>query len=179
MKKILIVLLLIFTLTGCGSSSAKDIVSEYLEKYKNLDSEVLVDMERVINIENLNDSQQDKYRYILKKQYQDMKYEIIEEEYSDNTAYVTVKIEVYDLYKAQADASTYLTKNPEEFYNEFNTYDNSLYIDYKLDKMKYMNNRVEYTLTFIINFQNDEYKIEQPTEDMLEKIHGVYNYELG
>jgi len=45
--------------------------------------------------------------------------------------------------------------------------------------MKYMNNRVEYTLTFIINFQNDEYKIEQPTEDMLEKIHGVYNYELG
>lgn len=176
MKKILLIVVMILTLVGCGGNTAKGAVEKYLMNYRNLDSEVLVDLENVIEIENLSHKQKEKYRDVLKKQYKDLSYEIIEEEYDNEISYVTVKIEVYDLYKAQNDASTYLTNHPEEFYNENNEYDVNKYIDYKLDKMKNMLDKIEYTITLTVIKEDDEYVVLQPTEETLEKIHGIYNY---
>ena len=178
MKKILLLVVILLTLGGCGGKSAKSAVERYLMKYRNLDSEVLVDLENIIEVENLSKSQEEKYRSVLKKQYKDLSYEIIEEEYNNSISYITVKIKVYDLYKAQNDASTYLTNNPKEFYNENNEYDVNKYIDYKLEKMKNMLDRVEHTITFTVTKEDDKYYVEQPTEETLEKIHGIYNYEM-
>lgn len=179
MKKLLLVLLVMIILTGCGGNTAKGAVDGYLKKYRNLDSEVLLDLERVVEKENLSDKEEDKYRDVLKKQYKDLSYEILEEEYNDDISYITVKISVYDLYKAQNDASVYLSNNPEEFYNENGEYDVNKYLDYKLDKMKDMTDRIEYTIEFTVTKEEDKYKVEQPNEETLEKIHGIYNYELG
>lgn len=179
MKKILIILVLLLTLTGCGGNTAKSAVESHLQKYRNLDSEVLVDLEAFVDKENLSNSQSEKYRDVLKKQYKDLSYKIVEEEYDDDVSYVTVKITVYDLYKAQNDASIYLTNNPDEFYNDNNEYDVNKYIDYKLDKMKDITEKVEYTVVFTVTKENDKYVIEQPTEHDLEKIHGIYNYDIG
>lgn len=178
MKKILLIVVILFSLVGCGGKTAKSAVESYLMKYRNLDSEVLVDLENIIETENLTRNQEEKYRDILKKQYKDLSYEIIEEEYDNEISYVTVKIEVYDLYKAQSDASSYLTNNPDAFYNENNEYDVNKYIDYKLDKMKNMLDRIEYTVTFTVSKEDDKYYVEQPTDESLEKIHGIYNYEM-
>jgi len=178
MKKILLLIILLLALTGCGSNTAKNAVESYLKKYRNLDSEVLVDLENQVKIENLTNEQEEKYRDILKKQYKDLSYEIIEEEYDNDMSYVTVKVSVYDLYKAQSDASNYLTNNPEAFYNDENQYDVNEYIDYKLEEMKNMIDRVEYTIVFTVTKENDKYVVEQPTENDLEKIHGIYNYEM-
>lgn len=169
--------MLLITLAGCGEMTPKSTVEEYLKKYRNLDSEVLVDLEELVATEELTEKQKDKYRDILKKQYKDLSYEIIEEEYDNEVSYVTVRIEVYDLYKAQSDASIYLNSNPETFYNENNEYDVNIYIDYKLDKMKNMLDRIEYTVVFTVTKEDDKYYVEQPTEEILEKIHGIYNYE--
>lgn len=179
MKKILIIFMVLLTLTGCGGNTAKSAVEKYLMKYKNLDSEVLVDLENTIEKENLTEEQKDKYRDILKKQYKDLNYEIVEEEYDNDVSYITVKVSVYDLYKAQSDASVYLANNPDNFNNENNEYDVSKFIDYKLDKMKDMNDKIEYTIVFTVTKENDKYVVEQPTENDLNKIHGVYNYELN
>ena len=48
----------------------------------------------------------------------DLSYKIIKEEKEDDITLVTTKISVYDLYKAQSDASLYLADNMNEFYDE-------------------------------------------------------------
>lgn len=178
MKKIISLLVLVLIISGCGNNTARNAVESYMKKYKTLDSEVLVDMENTIKKENLSNEQEEKYRDILKKQYKDLSFEILEEEYDNEVSYVTVKIEVYDLYKAQSDATVYLENNPQEFYNDNNEYDVNKFIDYKLERMKDMTSRVDYTITLTVTKENDKYVVENPTENDLRKIHGVYNYEI-
>lgn len=177
MKKILTLALLLLILTGCGRKTAKMEVESYLKNYRNLSSEVLVDLENIIDMENLSKNGEEKYRDILKKQYKDLTYEIVEEEFKDDVTYVTAKIEVYDLYKAQKDASVYLQNNLDEFNDEHGVYDVNKYLDYKLDRMKNITDRVEYNIIFTVTKEDDKYVIAQPTQIDLQKIHGIYNYE--
>jgi len=179
MKKILLVIISLILLTGCGSSSARNEVENYLKQYKNLSSDVLVDLESVIDRENLAKEQENTYRDILKKQYKDLSYEIVEEEYDNDLSYVTVKVTVYDLYKVQSDANTYLENNQDEFNNDEGIYNEEKYIDYKLNKMKDTTDRIEYTIVFTVTKEDDKYVVTQPSEDDLLKIHGIYNYELS
>ena len=179
MKKMLSLLLILLVLTGCGGNSARGAVDSYLKKYRNLSSEVLVDLENTIDKENLSNDQQDKYRDVLKKQYKDLTYEITSEEYDNDVSYVTVKVSVYDLYKAQNDASIYLQNNKDKFTDDTGVYDVNKYTDYRLDRMKDTTERVEHTITFTVTKENDKYVVEQPTENDLKKIHGIYNYDLN
>ena len=166
-------------ITACGNNTARGSVDRYLKKYKTLDSEVLVDLEKVIESENLTKDQAEKYRNVLKKQYKDLTYDILEEEYDDEVSYVTVKISVYDLYRANYNAALYLENNRSEFYDENGNYDVNKYIDYRLDKMKDMIDRIDYTIIFTVTKDNNKYEVVQPTDNDLKKIHGIYNYELS
>ncbi len=180
MKKLLSLIFILIILSGCGNNTAKGAVESYLKKYKTLDSEVLVDLENVVEKENLSEDAKDKYRDVLKKQYKDLAYEILDEKYEGDISYVTVKIKVYDLYQAQVDAKNYLDNNPGEFIKD-GVYDEEKYTLYKLDKMQDTTNKIEYTITFTVSKDKDDdnkYLIVQPTESDLLKIHGIYNYEL-
>ena len=179
MKKIISLLLLLLLITGCGNNTARGAVENYMKKYKTLDSEVLVDMENMIRDEKLNNEEKEKYREILKKQYKDLIFDDLEEEYDDEVSYVTVKIEVYNLYKAESDALVYLENNMNEFYNEDNVYDVDKFTKFKLDRMKETNDRVNYMITFTITKENNKYILSDLTNDDLKKIHGIYNYELS
>ncbi len=179
MKKLFSLILIGLLLCGCGKNTAKDAVLNYLKKYKTLNSEVLLDLERVIEKENLDDDKKAKYRDILKKQYKDLNFEVVEEEYDNDLTYVTVKIEVYDLKKAQDDAYIYMENHSEEFKDKDGNIDEEKYLDFKLDKMKDTTLRREYEIVFTVTKEDKEYIVEQPTETDLLKIHGVYNYELS
>lgn len=182
MKKFLSVLVIMvfsISLVGCGcmKKTAKGAVEDFLDQYKNLSANVLSDMDKVIDDENLTDKQKDLYRDVLKRQYQDLKYKIENETYDGDNAKVEAKITVYDLYKVQKEANDYLTKNEDKF-KENNTFSNALFMDYKLDKMKKANETIEYTINF--NLTKDDkgnYKVVDLTDEDLEKIHGVYNYD--
>lgn len=184
MKKIILSLSVLFSsllLVGCAftKATASDAVKMFLDQYKNLSSDVLSDLEDVIDGEDFTDSQKNVYRDVLKKQYSDLKYEIVNENYDGDTATVEAKITVYDLYKAQNDAANYLNDNQDEFAGEDGVYDNSKFLDYKLEQMKKMKDTVEYTITFnCIKDENDKWQVQELTTDDLEKIHGVYNYDL-
>ena len=184
MKKILkVMLVLVFaiTLAGCScmQKTAKDRVEEFLDQYRNLSANVLGDLDEVIDAETtLSEEQKEKYRDVLKKQYSDLKYEITNEEYDGDTAVVEAKITVYDLYKAQKDASTYLENNRDEFNDENGTYDSSKFMDYRLEEMQNMNDTVEYTINFNLTKDDDgNWQISELSQEDLEKIHGIYNYD--
>lgn len=179
MKKILSLILLLLLITGCGGNTARGAVESYLKKYRNLSSEVLVDLENIINKENLTNNQQEKYREVLKKQYKDLTFEITNEEYDDEVSYVTAKVTVYDLYTSQNDASLYLTNNKDKFNDENGVYDVNKFIDYKLDKMKDTTDRAVYEVVFTVIKEDDKYVVKQPTEADLQKIHGIYNPNLS
>ena len=182
MKKVYKVLLvvgicLVLAVCGCMKKTAKGAVQDYLNQYKNLSSNVISSMDNVVNDENLTDSQKEKYRDILKRQYQDLKYEIVNEKYDGDNATVEVKITVYDLYKVQKDANNYLTNSGDEF-KENGVYSNDLFMNYKLDKMKKVTDTVEYNITFnVTKDDKGNYKVNDLSNSDLEKIHGVYNYD--
>ena len=182
MKKVYKLLLVIgscLVLAGCGcmKKTAKGAVQDYLNQYKNLSSNVITSMDDVVNDENLTDSQKEKYRDILKRQYQDLKYEIVNEKYDGDNATVEAKITVYDLYKVQKDANNYLTNNGDEF-KENDVYSNDLFMNYKLDKMKKVTDTIDYNIKFnVIKDDKGNYKVNDLSNSDLEKIHGVYNYD--
>ncbi len=180
MKKLFVTLLSCLLLVGCSlvEEKASDAVKDYLSQYNNLGDTVITDIATLVDSENLNDDQKKVYESVLKKQYQDLKYEIVNEEYNGDTAEVEVNITVYDLYKAQTDSATYLSNNLSEFNGENGSYDNEKYLDYKLEQMKKITDTVEYTIEFKVTKVDDKWTVEQPSTDDLEKIHGIYNYDI-
>ncbi len=179
MKKLLSVILavlFIMSLSGCGDSATKA-VENYLQEYNSLSDNVISDMMDVVTDEDINDDQKMVYQDIFKKQYQDLTYTIDKEEYDGDEATITVTIKVYDLYKAQKDASNYLKDHQDEFNDDDGEYDISKYIDYKLDQMKNMMDKVEYTIEFYVVKTSDGWVVSSLSDSDLEKIHGIYNYE--
>ena len=179
MKKIIAIIIGTLFLFGCGCEDmkARNAVTDYLSQYNNLTDAVLDDLDKVSSGEDLTDEQRSLYKDIIKKQYQDLKYEIVDEKYNGDQATITAKITVYDLYKAEKDASLYMKEHPEEFYDKNNIYSNKKYIDYKLEQMKMMNDTTLYTIDFNVIKQDGKWVLEQPSKTDLEKIHGIYNYE--
>ncbi len=178
MKKIILGLICVLFLVGCSCNNDKaaDVVEKYLNDYKGLSDEVLKSIDEMVEREELNDKQKEDYKEVLKRQYRDINYIIENESYNGDTANVTVKITVYDLYKSQKDANSYLNDNPDKFLTN-GAYDKEKYLDYKLEQMKKMNETVSYNVVFKTVKVDSKWQVEQPDEDVLEKIHGIYNYE--
>ena len=177
MKKVLIVLTILLFLVGCSlSNTPSGRVEEYLSNYNNLSEEVLMDIDAKVMSSNLSNDNKESYKKVLKREYENMRYEIKDEIINGDKASVVVKISVYDLYKAEKDASKYMNENIEQFYYN-NTYSNSKYIDYKLEEMKKETERVTYTIDFNVSKNDGSWVVEQPSKIDLEKIHGIYNYQ--
>ena len=99
MKKIVLVFASLFLLVGCMGNKASDAVKNYLNQYRNLSNNVATSLDDLTEKQNLSNTQKELYQKIMRKQYQDLKYEIVNEEYDGDNAKVTAKINVYDLYK--------------------------------------------------------------------------------
>ena len=183
MKKLLYYLsitIICFCLCGCCfmKKSAKDAVKDFLNQYKMLSTDVLTDLEKVIAEEDFDDDEKEMYRSIMKKQYRDLKYSIVDEECDGDTAVVKAKISVYDLYKAQKDATIYLNSHLDEFKNSKGEFNEKKYTHYKLENMKKANETIEYTINFNVKKgEKGKWKVQQLSNNDLKKIHGIYNYE--
>ena len=49
-------------------------------------------------------------------------------------------------------------------------------MEYKLETMKDTNDTISYNIVFTVTKSSGKWYVEQPDEETLEKIHGVYNY---
>ena len=178
-KTILLIFIMVFGISGCSiqKNTAKASIEQYFNNYNELSNDVINDLNVVVEQENLTVSQKELYKQVLKRQYQNLKYNIIDEYYNGNISKVSVNIEVYDLFKAQKQAGEYLKRNIYNFYDAKGNYDNNKYIDYKFNLMNTINDRVQYNLEINLIRERDTWIIKEITSEDLEKIHGIYNYE--
>lgn len=175
MKKILIFLLFIFLVSGCGknTNSPTSEVQKLFSNYNSLSSDVLIQLDSVMESENLTESQISKYKEVIKRQYEDLKYTINDEVISDDKAIVSVDIEVYNLNKVISDSDEYLKNNKDEFYVD-DKLDNNKFWDYKLDKMFKAEDRIKYTIDFSLTKLNNKWHLDELLETDRQKIHGLY-----
>ena len=175
MKKILIFLFFIFVISGCGknTNSPTSEVQKLFSNYNSLSSDVLIQLDSVMGSENFTDEQISKYKEVIKRQYEDLKYTINDEVISDDKAIVSVDIEVYNLNKVISDSDEYLKNNKDEFYVD-DKLDNNKFWDYKLDKMFDAKDRIKYTIDFSLTKLNNKWHLDELLEADRQKIHGLY-----
>ena len=102
MKKFkgLLVLLILFVITGCSlGNSPKSKVEALLMKYQTNSSDLKTELDDFLDSINAADDYKDEYRKVYERQYKDLKYKIKDEKIDGDKATVTAEIEVYDYYK--------------------------------------------------------------------------------
>lgn len=181
MKKMLGIIGFILILTGCSLTNMDNTptkkVEEYLNNYQTLDSNVLSELDSIVNQEELFDEdQKTTYRDILKKHYQDLVYKIKEETINGDRATVEVEIEVNDYTKALKEAEAYKTTNESQFLDDNNAFNESMFNDYKLNLLKNNKERVKYTIYFSLTKTDDEWTLDKLTDVEQDKILGIYEY---
>lgn len=182
MKKIISFFTLLLIFTGCDmvkdmSNTPTKRVEEYLNNYQTLDSNVLSELDSIVNSEELFDEKQKvTYRDILKKHYQDLTYKIKEETVNGDKATVETEIEVNDYTRALMQAEDYRSTNESEFLDNNGAFDEIKFNNYRLDLIKKSNERVKYTIYFSLTKQNDNWILDDLTTSEQEKILGIYEY---
>lgn len=192
MKKIFLGLLVIL-LSACSIGAAttpKQKVSEFLDKYKSENTDIIEDLVNTIKADiNLADHQE-RYKTLMTKQYKNLEYEIKDEIIEDTNAVVEAEITVYDYGSAIRKANEYLNSNPDKFKkdpdNQVNTneasddtttttsYDEDKFMEYKISEMEKVSDTVKYTIEFTLTKVNDEWQIDQLSDSDIEKLHGIY-----
>jgi len=183
MKKILSYITILGLLTGC--SCAADItastptkeVEKFFNNYQTLHNDVVAQLDDVVEQEmTFSPEQKDSYKDIMKKHYQDLTYEIKDEEVNGDNATVTVEIEVRDYSKIMEEADNYFLEHPEEFNDETGTYNANLFNEYRLGKIKEAKEKVKYTLNLTLTKVEEEWELDDISDMDESKIHGTYKY---
>jgi len=172
----LLVFMFMSLLVGCGNNTPTAKTEEYLNRYVSMSDDVKESMETTIAGEGLSTSNQEIYKEVLTRQYEDLKYEVKDETIDADNAVVTVKITVYDLYKSDVASLDYLNNNMQEFYTN-NVLNQNAYDKYRIESMLETKETVDYEIDFYLTKENGTWIVQNPDSTTLEKIHGLYNYE--
>lgn len=168
MKKIVSLFIFLLLLVGCSlSNSPTSKVEELLNKYQTLDKDIKSGIEEVLKEENLNDSQKERYRKIIEKQYKTLTYQIKDERIDGDTASITTEIEVYDYKKIVNDTNNY--------YQKIDNYTVEDYNNTKLDNLEKVKDKVKYTIDFEVKKDsNGNWKLSSLNNETIKKIQGMY-----
>lgn len=193
MKKVLLGIFVIL-LTACSfgmNNTPKAKVKELLDRYKNQDSTVITNLEDAID-EEYSGEFKDRYKTLMLNQYKNLEYKITDEIIDGDTAIVSVDVTVYDYGSAIDAANEYLDEHEKEFYkkhntnnelneeentlnNDKNTIDYNKFIDYKLKLLEEVTDRKTYSIDFTLSKENDEWILDNLTNESMKKLHGLYN----
>lgn len=179
LKKVFLVIVLLLIITGCGDmmDTPTKKVESLLSKYQTEDKEVLDQLDKVVDeAGTLNKKQQEKYRNLMKKQYQNLSYKIKNVNEDGDNATVVVELTVYDYGKAISDSEKYLANNRNEFIldTENDIIDNTKYLDYKIENMSNTKDKVTYTINFTLVKEDDNWKLNNLSDIDRLKLHGLY-----
>ena len=199
-KKIIVILsLLVMLVTGCGNnmSAPSEKVEEFLGRYQSMDSNILTQLDNVIsNDETMDDTQKKDYKTLMEKQYQNLSYKIKDEKIDGDEAEVLVEIEVFDYANSINESRKYYTEHRDEFDdnevgNDGADTDNdgmseegevvggavdtvSSFITYKIKQLMDVTDKAKYEITFHLNKEDGEWKVEDLSDVDRQKIHGLF-----
>lgn len=176
--RIIFLVAIIFLVVGCGNmmNTPTKKVETFLSKYQTMDKAVITQLDDVVDdAGTMNEDQKEKYRELMKKQYQNLSYKIKDETEDGDNATIEVEIEVYDYGKAIREAESYLVTNNNEFLDiNTNQVDTVKFLDYKIDQMKNTKDKVTYTINFTLTKIEDEWKLDDISDVDRQKLHGLY-----
>lgn len=178
MKKLFLGLMTSLTLlTGCDMIEDMDNtptkkVEAYLNKFQMADKDVESYIEDTIDEEtDFTPDQIEEYKKILKNNYQKMTYTIKDEKIDGDKATVTAEITVIDYTKAIDDIDNYFDNNSELKDNDNNIMSLS---EYKISRLKEVKDTATYTVDFELDKKEDVWVIQNPSNEIMQKINGVY-----
>lgn len=181
MKKFVLFMLGILFLTGCScnaeltNDTPTKKVEAFFSNYQTLSSEVLSDLDNVIkNDETMDDDQKSEYKDFMKKHYQDLEYEIKDEVIDGDKATVTTEIKVRNYSKVLKDSDAYLNEHKDEFNDEEGVYNPFLFTKYRIEELKKITDKETYTLDLNLTKVNDDWKLDDLTDEQEQKINGTY-----
>lgn len=157
--------ILLITLVGCEmANTPTSKVENLFMKYQKLDNDIDNGIDSVLNEQNMSDSQKERYRKILEKQYKNLSYQIKEETIDGDTATVTAEIEVTDL-KKSVDGLVF----------DSNIYTKETFDEERLNRLEQAKEKIKYTLELTLTkTKNDEWKLNALTNEQIKKIQGMY-----
>ena len=170
MKRIILCIsciMAILFLSGCSmDNTPTKKVENFLDNYKNQDETVITQLDEMVTSDGLmNDNQRTTYTDIMKRQYEDLTYEIKDEVIDGDTATVTVEIEVYDYYKINQEANQYYTEHPDEF----TTNNNNDEVGPVVSTEEGARNRVEEGVEGVVDGAQDAVEgVTESAEDVIE-----------
>ena len=173
--KIIGLIILVGTLFGCGfnNSTPSKKVETLLMSYQKNNLSIISELEDYLNTLTIDDDYYEEYKKVYLRQYQDLDYKIKDETIDGDNAIVTAQIEVYDYYKTENDVNNYIAQNSTDFENN-GIFDSLKALKYRMEELNKSTDRVQYTITFTLTKVNDEWTIDNLTDEDLEKIHGTY-----
>ena len=177
MKKINLLLIFILILTGCKnvSNTPTAKVENFMEKYQNIDSSVLNQLDSILeNRLDLTEEQKNKYKTLMEKQYQNLSYTIKDENIEDNNANVVVEVETYDYINALNKSEEFYHNNRKDFEKEDGTTDLEKYMDYKIEEMIKVNDRITNEIVFVLHKEKGKWILDNISDIDRQKIHGLY-----
>ena len=180
-KKILLVIslfIVLFTISGCSllnNNTPTKKVETLLMNYQKNDEGILSELTDYLKTLTIQDEYFEDYKKVYLRQYQDLKYEIKNETIDGDNAIVTAQINVYDYYKVENEVNNYIATNSTDFNND-GLFDTLKAMKYRIDELNKTNDRVDYTIDFTLTKINDEWTINNLTDEDLQKIHGIYAY---
>lgn len=192
MKKLFGVLLLsLLFLTGCGNTlnTPTKAVEEYLNRYQNLDDQVITQLDNIIDTDIImTDDQKKDYRDLMINQYKNFSYKVVDENETKDEAEVEVELEVLDYASSIGESRIYYNNHRDEFKDDEKANDDevvdgvvgdvidnmSSFIDYKIKNMKGVTNKSKTTITFYLNKIDNEWVVEELSQNDIQKLHGLY-----
>ncbi len=184
MKKIIVIILTIISLTACNININKidntptKKVETHMNNYQTLSEDVLDDLDLVIAKETtFTDKQKETYRDIIKKHFKNLKYTVKDETINGDTATIEVEIEVTDFYKALNDTTDPNYKSKEDFYSDEGEPNDEAYNNYRLDRLKNAKETIKYTLYLSCQKDNEgNWSLNDLTDEQEQKILGMYQH---
>ena len=164
---VLLVIILLISIIFKKNTDPTKMVKDYYKSYIQLSDDVINDIKYTFN-DKLSDAQLKKYKEIIKFQYRELEYSIIDKSFTDDLGTIDTEVKVVDLNSCYDKSRAYILAYPKKFKNDVAK------IDYKIEAMDKCSEDVSYKIVFNFYKEKGKWVMEDLTKADLQKIAGTF-----
>ena len=164
---VLLIIILLINILFKKNPEPTKMVKDYYKNYTKLSDDVVKDIKYTFD-DKLSDAQLKKYKEIIKFQYRELEYSIIDKSFTDDLGTINTEVSVVDLNSCYDKSRAYILAYPKKFKNDIAK------IDYKIEAMDKCKEDVSYKITFSFYKEKGKWVMEELTKADLQKIAGTF-----